>query len=65
MSFNRIVMLADGGIHAAGTPEEVMTAVNLEFVFKVRARQVPAVGDGVQHLVIDGLVPPEPIDPEP
>ena len=63
--FDRIVMLADGGIHAAGTPEEVMTAVNLESAFKVRARQVPAVGDGVQHLVIDGLVPPEPIDPEP
>ena len=63
--FDRIVMLADGGIHAAGTPEEVMTAVNLESAFKVRARQVPAVGDGVQHLIIDGLVPPEPIDPEP
>ena len=62
--FDRIVMLADGGIHAAGTPEEVMTAVNLESAFKVRARQVPAIGDGVQHLVIDGLVPPEPIDPE-
>ena len=57
-------MLADGGIHAAGTPEEVMTAVNLESAFKVRARQVSAVGDGVQHLVIDGLVPTEKTNPE-
>ena len=62
--FDRIVMLADGGIHASGTPEEVMTAANLESAFKVRARQVPAISDGVQHLVVDGLVPPEPIDPE-
>lgn len=62
--FDRIVMLADGGIHASGTPEEVMTAANLESAFKVRARQVPAISDGVQHLVVDGLMPPEPIDPE-
>ena len=60
--FDRIVMLADGGIHAAGTPEEVMTAENLESTFKVQSRQVPAVDDGVQHLVIDGLVPPASTD---
>ena len=55
--FDRIVMLANGQVHASGTPEEVMTALNLETTFKVRARQIPADDDGVAHLVIDGLVP--------
>jgi hypothetical protein len=53
--FDQIVMLADGRIHASGTPEEVMTALNLESTFNVRARQVPAVDGGVAHLVIEGL----------
>ena len=39
-----------------------MTAENLESTFKVQSRQVPAVDDGVQHLVIDGLVPPASTD---
>ena len=53
--FDRIVMLANGQVHASGTPEEVMTALNLETTFKVRARQIPADDDGVAHLVIEGL----------
>ncbi|MDO5066590.1 MAG: ABC transporter ATP-binding protein [Propionibacteriaceae bacterium] len=55
--FDQVVILADGGIHAVGTAAEVMTPDNLEVAFNVRARQVPAQGDGVPHLVMDGLVP--------
>lgn len=55
--FDQVVMLADGGIHAAGTAHDVMTTENLEAAFHVRARQVEAVEGGVPHLVMDGLVP--------
>lgn len=55
--FDQVVMLADGGIHAAGAAQDVMTAENLESAFHVRARQVEAVEGGVPHLVMDGLVP--------
>ncbi|MDO5084128.1 ABC transporter ATP-binding protein [Arachnia propionica] len=60
--FDQVVMLADGGIHAAGPASTVMTPTNLEVAFNVRARQIPALDDGVPHLVMDGLVPDETIE---
>lgn len=60
--FDHVVMLADGGIHAAGTAEDVMTPENLKAAFNVRARQVPALDGGVPHLVMDGLVPQLPTE---
>ena len=56
--FDQVVILADGLIHASGTPREVMTPTNLQEAFRVKARQVSAANDGVPHLVIDGLASP-------
>lgn len=38
---DRVIMMADGRIHAEGSPAEIFTAANVAQVFKVRARIVP------------------------
>lgn len=53
--FDQIVILSEGNILATGAPETTMTNQNLDTAFAVDARQIPAIENGVRHLVIDGL----------
>lgn len=53
--FDQIVMLCDGETLTSGPPETTMTNTNLDTAFSVNARQIPAIDNGVRHLVIDGL----------
>ncbi|RRD45920.1 ABC transporter ATP-binding protein [Tessaracoccus sp. OH4464_COT-324] len=53
--FDRVIILADGKTLALGAPPQTMSVENLDHAFKVVARQIPPVDDGVRHLVIDGL----------
>lgn len=53
--FDQIIILSEGNILSTGAPETTMTNKNLDVAFAVDARQIPAVENGVRHLVIDGL----------
>jgi len=52
---DEIIMLRDGAIYAAGTPNEVITEPNLEAVYGVKSRIVD--DDGRPHVILKDALP--------
>jgi iron complex transport system ATP-binding protein len=49
---DRVGLVSDGGLVALGTPEEVLTADNLERLYGM---PIEVLTDGVRHVIVAGI----------